>query len=44
MYGYIERSINTSSKVKAKDKTKVSKYDQVSDWMILEGVNNSPLT
>jgi hypothetical protein len=35
MYGYIEKSVKANSNVKAKDRTKINKYDQISDWMII---------
>ena len=47
MYGYIQK--NTQSKDKKNGRKKkekergVSKCEQVSDWMVLEGLRNSPI-
>lgn len=41
MYGYIEK--NTKKVDSKKTKRHIDKHEQVSDWMILEGLKNSPI-
>jgi hypothetical protein len=43
MYGYIEKSQKNTNKINSKDR-KTMKEEQLSDWMILEGVNNCTIS